>query len=265
NLLQLVNVAQYAVKDAARRTAKLLPNEEDKQFTAKLYENDVMQALVENTQFELAVKRYKLRGKFDDDAYRNFYTEFARTDEYKAYLTNPETKFEDHIKILLALYKSCVANELFSDTMEDYFPNWVDDKSLVVGTIKKTIKALPSNTDFCDLYKPNDETTREFGETLLQKVMDQSEELLGIIEPALKNWDADRVAILDMILLKMALTELMTFTTIPMKVTLNEFVEIAKQYSTEKSKDFINGILDRLMKKLEKQGKIKKEGRGLLG
>ena len=83
-------------------------------------------------------------------------------------------------------------------------------------------------------------------------------------EPTLKNWDVDRVAIIDMILLKMALSELMIFPTIPTKVTLNEFVEISKMYSTEKSKDFINGILDRLMKKLNKEGKIKKEGRGLL-
>ena len=87
---------------------------------------------------------------------------------------------------------------------------------------------------------------------------------MGIIEPSLKNWDADRVAVIDMIILKMALVELMSFPTIPTKVTLNEFVEIAKKYSTEKSKDFINGILDRLMKQLEKEGKIKKEGRGLI-
>jgi len=87
--------------------------------------------------------------------------------------------------------------------------------------------------------------------------------LLGIIEPTLKNWDADRVAIIDMVLLKMALSELTSFPTIPTKVTLNEFVEISKLYSTDKSKDFINGILDRLMKKLNKEGKIQKEGRGL--
>jgi len=83
---------------------------------------------------------------------------------------------------------------------------------------------------------------------------------LAIIEPALKNWDADRVAIIDMILLKMALSELLSFPSIPTKVTLNEFVDISKLYSTDKSKDFINGILDRLMKQLEKDGKIKKEG-----
>ena len=99
---------------------------------------------------------------------------------------------------------------------------------------------------------------------MLSNVHNQNSELLEIIEPSLKNWDADRVAIIDMISLKMALSELMIFPTIPTKVTINEFVEISKMYSTEKSKDFINGILDRLMKKLDKEGKIKKEGRGLI-
>ena len=98
---------------------------------------------------------------------------------------------------------------------------------------------------------------------MIRKVHENDEEYLEVIEPNLKNWDADRVAALDMILLKMAICELMIFPTIPTKVTLNEFVEIAKVYSTDKSKDFINGILDRMMKKLEKDGKINKQGRGL--
>ena len=126
------------------------------------------------------------------------------------------------------------------------------------------MKALPVEDDFCSHYLPDDETVKGFGEELLRKVFHEDRELLEIIEPTLKNWDADRVATIDMILLKMALCELMIFPTIPTKVTLNEFVEISKRYSTEKSKDFINGILDRLMKQLNKDGKIKKEGRGLM-
>jgi N utilization substance protein B len=99
---------------------------------------------------------------------------------------------------------------------------------------------------------------------LLKHVLEQDKRLLDIIEPNLKNWDADRVAIIDMILLKMAIAELLNFPSIPTKVTLNEYVEIAKLYSTDKSKDFINGILDRLMKKLESDGQINKKGRGLI-
>ena len=122
---------------------------------------------------------------------------------------------------------------------------------------------MPEGVDFCETYRPQHETTVEFGEALLQNVTNKNDALLEIIEPTLQNWDADRVAIIDMISLKMALSELMIFPTIPTKVTINEFVEISKKYSTDKSKDFVNGVLDRLMKKLDKEGKIKKKGRGL--
>ena len=108
---------------------------------------------------------------------------------------------------------------------------------------------------------PIDERPRE---KLLLKVGSSESQLLETIEPVLKNWDAERVAVIDMILIKMAICEFIYFPTIPTKVTLNEFVEISKLYSTDKSKDFINGILDRLLKQLLDDGKIKKEGRGLV-
>ncbi len=147
---------------------------------------------------------------------------------------------------------------------EDRYNNWQDDESLVVGAMKKTLKAMPLQGDFYKEFEPSDETVREFGEQLLRKTCQEDQALLLIIDPMLKNWDSERVAILDMIMLKMALCELLHFPTIPTKVTLNEFVEISKIYSTDKSKDFINGILDRLMKKLQKEEKIVKEGRGLM-
>ena len=265
NLLQLTKISQYALKDAARRTAKLLPSDEDKQFTAKIFENDLTQAIVENPAFIRSIKKHQMQGRLDEDNHRSFYAEISKTDYYRDYIKKSETTYKDHMEVLLAMYKTVVANELYNDLMEDHYSSWVDDKSLIVGTIKKTLKALPGESNFCKLYLPSDETTKEFGETLLNTVVNNNEELLALIEPTLKNWDVDRVAVIDMILLKMALCELMSFSSIPTKVTLNEFVEISKQYSTEKSKDFINGILDRLMKKLEKQGKIKKEGRGLVG
>ena len=135
----------------------------------------------------------------------------------------------------------------------------------MVGAVKKTLKALPAETYFYEDYRPQPDTVNDFGEKLLRAVIEDDEELLETIEPTLRNWDADRLATIDMILLKMAVCELLSFPSIPTKVTLNEFVEVSKLYSTEKSKDFINGILDRLMKQLEKEGKIQKQGRGLKG
>jgi N utilization substance protein B len=165
--------------------------------------------------------------------------------------------------VLLDMYRFLLNQENFESLVEDAFPLWTDDRSLIVGSMKKTIKGLPVDENFTDEYRPAFETVTEFGESLLAKTLETDTELLGMIEPVLKNWDADRVAIIDMILIKMALSELITFPTIPTKVTLNEYLDISKLYSTDKSKEFVNGILDRLMKKLQEEGLIQKEGRGL--
>ncbi len=265
SLLSLIRIAGYAKQDAAKKMAKLLPSEEDKQFTAKLGENDLIRSLLENEGLQRLFKVHKLTHRVDHDNVRLFYSDFAKTDEYREYIMQEESSYEDHREILLALYKHLTGTETYYDFVEDHYPNWMDDESLVVGAIKKTIKALPAEADFYEEFRPPAETTEAFGEKLLRKVCENDEELLALIEPTLRNWDADRVAVIDMILLKMALCELLNFPTIPTKVTLNEFVEISKLYSTDKSKDFINGILDRLMKQLNKDGKIDKKGRGLKG
>lgn len=264
NLLTLSRIANYARQDKARKRAKLLPTEEDLAFTAKLGENPLIDSLVNNLELNRLYKRYKLEGRLDKDIIRRFYTDFAKTDDYQEFLRQEENSEEDFREILLKLFKFNIASEAFEEFIDDNYSSWTDDKSLIVGAMKKTIKALPATPDFYQDYQPTDETIRDFGEILLTQVVREDEELLAIIEPTLRNWDADRVAIIDMILLKMALCELMNFPTIPTKVTLNEFVDISKIYSTEKSKDFINGILDRLMKQLEKEGKINKQGRGLV-
>jgi len=262
NLYLLVGITKYAEKDRDRRLAKHLPTEEDKIFTDRLNRNPLIRALATNKQLQQEIIRLELDEHTDQDNVRKIYIDFAKTDDYKNYLATEDID-ESHRQVMLKLFKFCTNSEIFNEIIEDYSANWPDDKSLVVGTIKKTIKALPKEEDFLNKYRPGDDTVVDFGEKMLHLVHHEDAELLAIIEPILKNWDADRVAIMDMILIKMALIELMTFSSIPTKVTLNEFVEIAKSYSTDKSKDFINGILDRLMKKLDKEGKIKKEGRGL--
>lgn len=264
HLYLLLKVAQYAEKDAANRAAKHLPSDEDKAFTPRLYSNPCTQSLANHKEFLNIVAKYKLNQDIDNDHVRVMYNAFADTPEYKAYLALTEPTNEEHAKILLELYRVLLANDLFIEISEDHYNNWPDDESLVVGAIKKTLKAMPVSGEFYKEFEPADETVREFGEQLLRKTCQEDLALFEQIEPTLKNWDADRVAVLDMIMLKMALCELLHFPTIPTKVTLNEFVEISKIYSTDKSKDFINGILDRLMKKLLKEEKIVKEGRGLI-
>ncbi|MCC6725170.1 MAG: transcription antitermination factor NusB [Saprospiraceae bacterium] len=264
NVLQLIKVAEYSKVDYASKQAKLRPSDEDMAFLPKLGDNEMVRSIESNRGFKTLLTTYKITEKLSEDDTRYLYNEYAKTEDYAQFIAQKTETPEEYRTAMLNLYKHFTGSEHFNDMVEDRYFSWYDDKSLIVGAMKKTLKALPAVGDFYHEFEPTDETVKEFGEILLQKVTHEDDLLLQIIEPALKNWDAERVAVLDMVLLKMALSELMTFETIPTKVTLNEYVEISKQYSTDKSKDFINGILDRLMKKLEKEGKIVKEGRGLI-
>lgn len=264
NMLLIREVTKFSLKDEAKRKNKHLPSDFDKKFSAKLYNNPLVQSTVKDEGLQSAIKRAKVAEYLSDDSIRLLYNDFAKTPEYKTYLKQINTNDQDHVEILLHLFKYSVTGEIYNDLMDDFFANWWDDKSLVVGAVKKTLKALPLKSGYVDSLKPGFDTVTEFGEALLKDVISNNDKLLAIIEPTLNNWDAERVAIIDMVLLKMAISELLNFPTIPTKVTLNEFVEIAKLYSTDKSKDFINGILDRLLKKLNKEGSIIKTGRGLI-
>lgn len=264
HLYYLIELAGYSKKDAERKALKLRPTEEDKLFIPHLHDNALSQSLRSNDALHTLFQRYRIAEQIDADLVRTLYTDFSKKEGYKAYSQQTSVSDDEHAEQLLELLRYCLASESLSEAMEDWYPNYSDDKSLVAGAMKKTVKALPATLDFYADYLPPEEATIEFGEALLRKVHEEDGQLLAVIEPTLKNWDAQRVAILDMIMLKMALCELLTFPTIPTKVTLNEFVEISKQYSTDKSKDFINGILDRLLKQLAAEGKINKEGRGLL-
>lgn len=265
NLHQLIRTAEYSRTIKKKIKDKHRPTAEDLAFQPILVDNDLVQSLVENERLRREFSLHKTGAKLNDDSSRVIYRELNKTEEYQAYLKNEDRTNDDHKKILIQLFKTMVSNEVFLDVLDENYLFWDDDKSLIVGSMKKTLKALPNQgEDFFKAYQPTDETVKEFGEVLLKQVHDDGKALFEIIEPTLKNWDAERVAVLDMILLKMAVCELMNFPTIPTKVTLNEFVEISKLYSTDKSKDFINGILDRLLKKLEKEGKVVKEGRGLI-
>lgn len=265
NLLAFMRVAEYARQDKIRKDGKLRPTEADQEFSAKLANNEATQSLAKNFALTNAHGRYRLGQHLDADLIRKLYIAFSKTEEYQLYIKQSESNTDNHREILLDLYRFLINNETFISMMEDQFPLWQDDKSLVVGAMKKTIKALPVEEDFLEAYEPEDETITEFGQELLEKVVEADEELLAIIEPNLKNWDAERVAILDMIIIKMAIAEFLYFPSIPTKVTLNEFVEVAKLYSTDKSKDFVNGVLDRLLKQLTEQGLVQKQGRGLKG
>ena len=260
-LQQWIEVAQYAVRDETTRKAKWQPTEEDKLFTPKLYNNELIQSLVSSSVYQKLVKQHIILSRIDADITRLLYTEFAKSDSYKVFLQDPQS---DCLSVLLELFRMMYRDEGFNDFLEDHFPSWIDDESLITGAIKKTIKALPSLDELVSAFGEEDKETLQFGDDLLIQTYQKDVGLLEDIKPMLQNWDSERVATIDMILLKMATCELTGFPTIPTKVTINEYVDVSKEYSTDKSKEFVNGVLDKLMRKLKEEGRINKEGRGLV-
>jgi len=264
NLYLMLEITHFAVADRDNRLAKHRPEPDDNLWNAKLYENELIQSLVQNKPLRTYFEKRNFKSKVDQELIQKMYNSFSKLPEYKSYVFGEIDEARQR-EYLLDIYRDLRKNELFEEMVDDQYPFWQEDKSLVVGALKKIFKQLPSvNDKFFEEYIPDNDTVIDFGQRLISMTMEQADELEKLIEPTLKNWDMERLAVLDVILIKMALVEFFYFPTIPTKVTLDEYVDISKEYSTPKSKDFVNGILDRLMKSLSEEGKIKKEGRGLL-
>ncbi len=254
NLLIIQRVCEYAKHDLATRRAKFRPTEEDKAFRAILANNLAVRSLSDNTALSQAYDRAGVRSMIDADQIQTLYREFLATETYESFLQLEAPDSAAAIDVLLKLYKWLQGQELFTGMIEDHFPLWKEDKSLVVGAIKKTIKAMPLEQDFYEKYQEHGESVVDFGQPLLKFVVEANAPMLERIKGVLQNWDADRVAIIDMILLKMAMGEFTQFPAIAPEVTINEYVDISKSYSTDKSREFINGVLDNLHKALAKEG-----------
>ncbi len=263
NLFLLIKVAEYSVVDKKKRHGKYLPKPEDLLFSAKLFENDCLQSLLKNEALEKKFDDAGFEDIYDNDITAKVYREFSKDEQYEDYVYNEASTHEDDIKILLSLFKTIIKSDLILEIFDSYYPNWEDDKSLIVGVMKKSIKSLPVEGEFYEEHRPNDDTVKDFGLRLLNSVIAKEDDYKGKIESILENWDVDRVAVIDIILLKMASAEFLLFPSIPTKVTINEYLEISKLYSTDKSKDFINGVLDKLLQVLDEEGEVDKKGRGL--
>lgn len=264
NLFLMMEITHQAVVDRDTRQGKLRPDQDDLSWNAKLFENDLIQSLYTNRSLRKYFDDKSFSTRLDQDLLMKMYNTFAKSAEYKRYVFG-DIDHAGHREYLLDIYRDLRKNEIYEEIVDDQYPFWQEDKSLVIGAFKKIIKQLPDTKEkFYEDYLPDHDTVVEFGRRLISVTMEQEDTLEQLIEPTLKNWDMERLAVLDVIIIKMALVEFLHFPTIPTKVTLDEYVDISKEYSTPKSKDFVNGILDKLMKTLGEEGRIRKEGRGLL-
>ena len=263
-LYLFARVLEESRGERERLATRLRPSDEDRAFRSHLADNPLTRALLGSPELRSVAKQRDFEEQVDAERLRGFYESAKAYEGYAAYATAERPGDDEHLGALLKAHKALMDNEAYNDYLEDRFSRWQEDKSLVIGAAKKVLKALPQSALVLSTYRPDDETRAGFGRHLLDYVLANDERLREHIVPVLENWDPERMAIVDMVLLKMALSELITFAQIPPKVTLNEYVELAKAYSTDKSKEFVNGVLDKLLHSLRAEGIIVKQGRGLV-
>lgn len=251
----VTKVCRYAETDAMFRANKNLPTTADLNVNTKIAGNLWMWQLLENPSFKAALENDKPeRIDNDDEWVRKIYQELVQTDIYQAYITTPHTKKEDTDIVKFIFTDLLLPNEDFVSHLEEFFPNWEDDAEMVNQlALNYFQKGKPM--DFTNIVG---EEKRLYAHQLLEVVQSKGDYLLELIKPKLNNWDADRIASIDLLLLQMGLAEFLYFETIPTKVTINEYIDLAKEYSTVQSGQFINGLLDNLHKELLKENKIHK-------
>ena len=251
----LTEVARYAETDSRVRLSKHLPTEQDRNVNIKLAGNEYLWKILEDPSWKRAMSIDKPHLAEGKELIKRLYQELVATEEYKKYINLASRERRSEKEILEFIFTSLMLpNELFETQVEELFTNWDDDiemmNQLLLGYIAK-----PQSVNLQEIISKE---KWEFARDLLQTVMDKKEVIMDLIKPKLKNWDADRIATLDMILMQMGVAEFLYFETIPPKVTINEYIDLAKEYSTPQSGQFVNGILDNIHKDLVKEDKMHK-------
>lgn len=260
-------VKNYAEGKIESRKLKNLPTEEDLNPNLKFINNRLIKRIDNDRSLKDYLTKNKLSWNNQQDLIRKVYQLMVESDLYIDYIDSESDGFNQDRRFCEDFYSTFLVNcEPLQNELEERSIYWNDDIDFVVSMIIKTLKKFKSEDDNSDYIMPlyKDEEDREFTVKLLRKAINSDKENRKIIEHYTKNWDVDRVAIMDVLIMELALTELTDFPSIPVKVTLNEYIELAKYYSTNRSSTFINGVLDRITKDFQEEGKIKKSGRGLM-
>ena len=258
SVLYALRAAQYAETDAVHRSAKYLTTAEDRNVNTRIAENGFVLKMLANSSFTEKIKKDKLERFIDAEWVKKIYQQLVKTDEYNRYIAEGNHSPAQEKEIIQFIWeKQILDNEGAISHFNDELPGWEDDNELIIMLMQNFFKGN-SKVNFSNLLSGE---KREYAQDLLQAVIEKDGFCMELIEPKLNNWDKERVALIDLLLLRMGVCELLYFPTIPTKVTINEYIDIAKQYSTPQSGQFVNGVLDNILKDLVKEGKIQKEER----
>ncbi|MBP9793478.1 MAG: transcription antitermination factor NusB [Flavobacterium sp.] len=247
---------------------KHLATKAEKNPNLKFINNKVLQLLEDNNSLSIALEKRKITNwKVNDEYITILLNEIKESNLYDTYMSKSDTTFEEDKELVVAIFTDLIApNVKLYEYLEDHKLTWIDDVPLVNTLINKQLKSI-QNTENGNFVVPklyNDEEDKDYASQLFRKTILNEAALGKEYADKTPNWESDRIAEIDSIILKMAICELLKFPSIPVKVTINEYLELAKEYSTPKSSIFINGILDNLVKDFTANGKLKKTGRGLM-
>jgi N utilization substance protein B len=251
----LTEVAAYAETDAYHRSGKHLPTEQDLNVNTKIAGNELVWRIREDAGYQQEIANTKPHHRVDKELLKRIYQKLVETQEYKSYISTEERNTQSEASILSYIFENLLlANDDFISHLEENFINWDDDSDMVIALVQGLLQK-PAQVNFREVMSPD---KWEFARNLLSTTLEKEEHLQQFIIPKLKNWDAERIAALDMIIMKMGVAEFLYFETIPPKVTINEYIDIAKEYSTQQSGQFVNGILDNIHKELVQQNNLHK-------
>lgn len=265
-LLLIIKVADYAQERIDIASNKILPTYDDLHPNKRFVENKAIQLIRSSSQLKAYIQTMKLSWDDYPEVIKKLYQKITEAEYYNKYMHGPAQDFEADRQLIDEIYTNEFEGwEYLYQLLEEQSVYWNDDIEFVLSMILKTVSAFNPKmleAHLLPLYK-NDED-KDFGKTLLRKCILKSSEYREIIDKYTKNWEIERIAQIDILIMVAALAEFMEFPSIPIKVTLNEYIDIARFYSTNKSHEFVNGILDKIVGDLQKENKIIKTGRGLL-
>jgi len=261
-----VEVKNMEKKNIEISQKKYLATSEELNPSTKFINNPIFKLFDESTSLHNYLESNKLNYWILDNEYvHEIWKLIKKSDVYRIYISSDQSSFREDRDFVVSIFKKIIApNEKLADYFEDKNISWIDDIPFVNTLIVKSLNQLNPSQSFQlgKLYKDDDD--KKFGRDLFREVVLNLKEFEKEIIDKTPNWDADRIADIDMILIKMAICEFLNFDSIPTRVTINEYIEIAKDYSTEKSSFFINGVLDKILKDFTASKRLHKIGRGLL-
>lgn len=251
----LFSITQYAIISANQRASKMAPSAEDLNVNTKIAGNILIEQIRKNEVFAAMVKKYKTAFLFDEDLVKSLYTLLANSEEYKHYISTPERSSKDEKKILEVIFDLCIyGNEHTSSVLAELYMNWFNDFEMLYAWTEKMLMNI-KGFSFDQVISAD---KLQYSKDLLNCYFEKKDFVFQLISPKLVNWDPERIANLDMIILHLGICEFLYFPTIPIKVTINEYIDLAKSYSTSQSGQFVNGLLDNVRKDLEANNQLHK-------